>query len=68
MFYSQLNYIGSVLPVKPQFISEIENIIFNFVRGKMNIAKHRVFSETSKGGLGLFNVKKFLKAQTCSWV
>jgi hypothetical protein len=68
MFYSQLNYIGSVLLVNPNIIANIEDKIYNFVRGKLNIAKHRVFLDTSKGGFGLFDVKKFLDAQTCSWV
>jgi hypothetical protein len=61
MFYSQLNYIGGILPVDNDIIANIENAICTFVRGKLNIAKQRIFSETCKGGLGLFDVKKIFR-------
>jgi hypothetical protein len=68
MIYSQLDYIGCVIPVPDRIIKDIETLIYNFVSGNLRIAKDRAFLCTELGGLGLFNVKKFLVAQTCSWV
>jgi exonuclease III len=68
MFYSQLNYAGSIIPITGNEITEMENIIYNFASGNLRISKERVFLPVSQGGLGLFNVKQFLDAQLCSWV
>jgi hypothetical protein len=68
MLYSQLNYMGCILPVPDDFIITIEDIIHGFVSGKLNIARDRIFRPINQGGLGLFDVKNFLDAQTCSWI
>jgi Reverse transcriptase (RNA-dependent DNA polymerase) len=68
MLYSQLNYKGCVLPVPDDVINAIEDIIHGFVSGKLNIAKDRTFKPINQGGLGLFDIKNFLDAQTCSWI
>jgi hypothetical protein len=66
--YSQLNYMGCVIPVPNEVLIKIEDAIHNFVSGNLRIAKSRVFLRTEAGGLGLFNVQNFLDSQTCSWV
>jgi hypothetical protein len=59
MIYSQMNYIGCVIPVPDLIIKNIETLIHNFVSGNLRIAKDRAFLYTELGGLGLFNVKNF---------
>jgi Reverse transcriptase (RNA-dependent DNA polymerase) len=68
MFYSQINYLGSVLPVPDEIILQIENTIHEFVSGNLRISKQRTFLAVDRGGLGLFNVKNFIDAQICSWI
>jgi exonuclease III len=68
MMYSQLNYKGCVIPVPDDIITAIEDVIHGFVSGKLNVAKDRCFKPINLGGLGLFDVKNFLDAQTCSWI
>jgi Reverse transcriptase (RNA-dependent DNA polymerase)/zinc-binding in reverse transcriptase len=68
MFYSQINYIGSVLPVPDEIIRQIENSIHEFVSGNLRISKQRTFLSVDRGGLGLFNIKNFIDAQICSWI
>jgi hypothetical protein len=68
MLYSQLNYMGCVIPVPEDILLKIENEIFKFASGNLRIAKARVFASPETGGLGLFNVKNFLDAQTCAWI
>ncbi len=43
-------------------------MIVNFVKGKLNIAKKRLYPTPENGGLGLFGINHFLGAQKCSWV
>ena len=68
MMYSQLNYLGCFLDIDEIFLTEIGQIIENFVLGKQKIAKKRLYLKTEEGGLGLFDIKIFLEAQKCSWI
>jgi hypothetical protein len=68
MLYSQINYLGCFLDFPPECISNIEKAITDFVKGKLNVAKTRLFSPPKDGGLGLFEVNIFLHAQRCAWI
>jgi hypothetical protein len=68
MLYSQLNYVGCVLPVPENTVEAIENAIHLYASGYLRLAKKRVFLPIKLGGLGLFDVKNFLDAQKCSWL
>jgi hypothetical protein len=68
MLYSQMNYIGSVLPVPENLIARLEDIIYTYAKGNLNISAKRTFLPTKLGGLGLFGIKNFLDAQKCSWI
>jgi hypothetical protein len=50
------------------FESTYKNAIANFVKGKLNIAKKRLYLSPENGGLGLFEINNFLCAQKCAWV
>jgi hypothetical protein len=68
MLYSQINYLGCILPMSDEVLAGYENAIVNFVKGKLNIARKRVYLTPEQGGLGLFNLKNFLDAQKCAWI
>jgi len=68
MLYSQINYMGCVLNFTSPQLESVSKIITKFVGGKLNIASNRFFKSPSEGGLGLFDLPKFLTAQKCSWV
>jgi hypothetical protein len=68
LLYSQLNYIGCIIPIPNERISTYSTLIEKFVLGRLNIAKKRIYLDTCYGGLGLFEIKTFLTAQTCNWV
>jgi hypothetical protein len=67
MLYSQLNYLGSFLNFNQVFMNDVQQKIYNYVRGNLRIGFDRAFTKVSKGGLGLFHVKKFLMAQKVYW-
>jgi hypothetical protein len=68
MLYSQINYLGCFLPMSDAVLAEYDNAIVNFVKGKLNVAKKRMYQIPEMGGLGLFNLCNFLDAQKCAWV
>jgi hypothetical protein len=68
LLYSQINYLGCFLPVPEATISDWDKLITDFVKGKLNIAKKRLYLSPSDGGLGLFNISDFLDAQRCTWI
>jgi hypothetical protein len=68
MLYSQINYLGCFLSIPTNIIVELETLIVNFVKGRMNIAKKRLFRAIEDGGLGLFDLENFLGTQQCTWI
>jgi hypothetical protein len=68
MLYSQMNYIDSVLPVPENLIARLEDIIYTYAKGNLNISAKRTFLPIKLGGLGLFGIKNFLDDQKCSWI
>jgi len=68
MMYSQVNYLGSFLPLKEDRENRIQNIINTFVCGRLKVSDKRIYEKPEKGGLGIFNLKTFLGAQKCAWV
>jgi hypothetical protein len=65
--YSNLNYLGCFLPMPGGKITQISNLIENYVKGTLNIAKERLTKKREEGGLGLFDIEIFLRAQACTW-
>ena len=68
MMYSQINYLGCILPLTAIETQQLSLLIENFVKGNLNIARKRLFMRTEEGGLGLFKLNEFLDALRCSWV
>ena len=66
--YSQINYLGCFMPMKHNELKKMSDEIENFVGGKLKIAKNRYCENRENGGLGLFNLKTFLAAQSCTWL
>ena len=66
--YSQVNYLGCFMPLPKDSLNGFSNLIENFVRGKLKIAKNRLYLEKKDGGLGLFEMGNFLGAQSCAWI
>jgi hypothetical protein len=66
--YSQLTYLGCLLPMNNAAYDGFATIIGDYVNGPLRISKKRIFLGKEYGGLGLMNVKDFLEAQNCVWV
>jgi hypothetical protein len=68
MFYSQISYIGTVIPFCERHYSQMEDIIHRFASGNLRLAKKRTFTPVPLGGLGLFGVENFISAQKTTWI
>jgi len=66
--YSQINYLGCILPFTPNEIRNMSDVIENFVAGKLSIAKTRFYQSRAEGGLELMDLNEYLSSQVCSWV
>ena len=58
----QLNYIGTILMPSENMLAELSDTMEKFVTTGFQIAKKRLYTPTSEGGIGLFNLKTFLIA------
>ncbi len=65
--YSQINYLGCFLPMDNNYLTILETIIENYVKGNLNISKERMSLSREDGGLGLFSLRQFLMGQCCAW-
>jgi hypothetical protein len=65
---SRLGFIGSILSPEPDQLLTIENIIYTFVKGKLNISQARITVPVTKGGIGMICIKDYLSALKCAWV
>jgi hypothetical protein len=68
LMYSQINYLGCFIQFPTEHINAIDSLITVFVKGRLNIAKKRLYLCPKDGGLGLFEIPIFLHAQRCAWV
>ncbi len=68
LMYSQINYMGCFLHFPTEYINAIDGLITGYVKGRLNIAKKRLYLCPKDGGLGLFEIPTFLHAQRCAWV
>ncbi len=66
--YSQINYLGCFLPIPENILVVWDTLITDFVKGKLNIAKKRLYKTPEDGGLGLFDIRDFLDEQKCAWL
>jgi hypothetical protein len=68
LLFSQILYLGSFLMPSPNKLKNMQKLLDNFVLDGTNIARDRITQPVEMGGLGLFDVEKFLTGQQASWV
>jgi hypothetical protein len=65
---SQINYLGCIFSPGEVQLNTMQSIINNYVKGGLQISEERIYLSPAEGGLGFFNIKKFLGAQRCTWL
>ncbi len=57
--------LSNAIPQRPK---KIQTSIDDFTVGKLNVAKTRITITLESGGLGMFKLDDFLRAQQCMWI
>jgi hypothetical protein len=65
---SQINYLGCIFKPSDAQLGNIQAIINNFIWKNLRISDARMYLPAKKGGIGFFDLKKFLGAQRCTWL
>ncbi len=68
LLFSQILYLGSFLMPSPEKLKQMQKLLDDFALGDTKIARDRIKLPVEMGGLGLFDVEKFLISQQASWV
>jgi hypothetical protein len=66
--YSQLTYLGCILPLSNTACAGLSKIIEDFVNGPLRISRKRLFQKRAEGGIELIEIRDFLNSQNCVWV
>jgi hypothetical protein len=65
---SQIGYAGSFITPTNNQAKRIQDLMDNFCLNSLRIARKKLYLPPALGGLGLINVKNYIKALQCSWV
>ncbi len=65
---SQIGYAGSFITPNNNRTKRLQDLMDNFCLSNMRIARKKLYLSPGTGGLGLINVKNYIKALQCSWI
>jgi hypothetical protein len=68
LLFSQILYLGSFLMPSSSKLKTMQKLLDDFALDGTNIARDRITQPVEMGGLGLFDIEKFLTGQQASWV
>jgi hypothetical protein len=68
LMLSQVSYLGCMVSPDTVQVNELKNLIYGFVKGKINVAKDKVTLDPKFGGLGMIDIDNFIIAQQCGWL
>jgi hypothetical protein len=68
LLFLQILYLGSFLMPSPEKLKQMQKLLDDFAVGDTKITRDRITLRVEMGGLGLFDVEKFLISQQASWV
>jgi exonuclease III len=68
LMLSQIGYLGCMLTPNEQQLQSLYSLIGDFIKGKLIIGKDKLFIPVEKGGLGMIDVKLYIKSLQCAWL
>ena len=60
LLLSQISYLGCIITPAPETLKNLKKKIEKFITGRLNIAKDRIYKQTSLGGLGMIDIEEFI--------
>jgi exonuclease III len=67
LMLSQINYLGCFLTPTEQQIQSMYLLVSDFIKGRANISKDRIFFRVEHGGLGMIDIRSYITSQQCAW-
>jgi hypothetical protein len=68
LMLSQVSYLACFIKPNADQISVIKKSIYDFVQGRLTVARDKITLIPSHGGLGMIDIDTFIVAQQCSWL
>jgi hypothetical protein len=68
LLFSQILYLGSFQMPSQEKLKKMQKLQDDFAVGNSRIGKDRITQSVEAGGLGLFDIEKFLTSQQASWI
>jgi exonuclease III len=68
MLISQIGYIACIISPTVEQTKVLQNLIDGYVTRGIVIAKDRLYTPPSQGGLGLIELDQYITALQCSWI
>ena len=68
LLYSQIGYIGCIITPTSKQLKKLEKLVFEFVKGNLNVSYEKIATPAEKGGLGLFKIDEYICALQVSWL
>jgi hypothetical protein len=63
---SQVSYLACFINPNAEQISVIKKSTYDFVQGRLTVARDKITLNPSHGGLGMIDIDTFIVAQQCS--
>ena len=68
LLISQINFLGCFIMPNEAQLNIMQNLIDDFVIGRLTVYKTRIYLSIENGGLGCFKIRDFLVAQHVIWI
>jgi hypothetical protein len=68
LMLSQVSYLACCINPGGGQIAILKKTIYDFVQGKLTVARDKITLNPSHGGLGMIDIDTFITAQQCSWL
>jgi hypothetical protein len=65
---SQIGYLGCMLTPSDIQFQSLYSLIGDFIKGNLIIGKDKLFIPVEKGGIGMIDIKLYIKSLQCAWL
>jgi hypothetical protein len=68
LLLSQIGFHATIIPVPEATVTEMQQLINDFVTGTLKLDKNRICLAPKEGGLGMINIANYINGLHCSWI
>jgi hypothetical protein len=68
LMLSKISYLGCIMDPDPEQLNQMEQIVYLFIKGKLNVASSRITAPCELGGLGMIDIREHVTALKICWL